>query len=194
MKRSDLLRALAALALAAAGVLAYWWARAPEATPVRIGESAPELQLLTLGSATPTRLSQFRGRPVLLAMFASDCPLCDAELPRIERLHREFFKQGLVVLGVGADPDAAQLARLVQRHGITFYVLHDPNGEALRQAFGTRKLPELYLIDPEGLVRAAYPGRLGDEREALREQLKRWLGGSRSGASDALKRRQRDAG
>src|SRR5262245_21205005 len=96
-------RAALALGVSAAAVLAYTWLRSPPATRVKPGERVPVLELATLGADTPTRLASFRGRTVLLTMFMSSCPLCDRELPRVERLHREFLKRGLVVLGVGVD-------------------------------------------------------------------------------------------
>lgn len=169
------LRALAALVVAAAAVVGYWWFRSPPATRFNVGDRVPELELPTLEGRNPVRLSQFRGRIVLLPMFASGCPLCDKELPIIERLHREFTKQDLVVLSIGADPDAAQLAALVRRHQITFFVLHDPKGATIREVFGTTRLPEAYLIDPEGIVRAVYQGDLAKRLAELREQIQRLL-------------------
>jgi len=175
MKLPNLLRWLAAAALAAAAVVGFWWFYAPEATRLKAGQQAPGLQLPSLGSTTLTRLGQFRGRPVLLTMFASRCPLCEEELPRLERLHREFFKRGLVVLGVATDADASELARFVKRHELSFFVLHDPNGRALREIFGTSKLPETYLIDRDGIVRAVYQGRMRDKRDEIRQWIERQL-------------------
>lgn len=175
MKRTDLLRGLAALAVAGAIVVGFWWFQAPDATRVKVGQPAPPLQLTSLGATAATRLGQFRGRPVLLTMFASRCPLCEEELPRLERLHRELFKRGLVVLGVAADADASELARFVKRHELSFFVLHDPNGRALREIFGTSKLPETYLIDRDGIVRAVYQGRMRDKRDEIRQWIERQL-------------------
>jgi peroxiredoxin len=180
MKRAYLLRLLAALAVAAAAVVAYWWIQSPAATKVSVGERVPELQLPTLGGTTLTRLSQFRGHPVLLWMFMTRCPVCEKELPRVERLHREFLQRGLIVLGVAADADPAELVRLGQLHAITFYVLHDPNGVTMREAFGTSRVPEAYLIDREGIVRAVYLGQVAEKGVELRERIERLLGPARS--------------
>lgn len=173
--RERLMRALAAGLVAGAGVVGYWWWRAPQATKVSAGQAAPELQLLSMGATAPTRLSQFRGRPVLLTMFVDHCPACLEVIPRVERLHREFGKRGLVVLGVASDLDPVERAGFVTRLGVTFIVLQDPGGAAIREAYGTSRLPELYVIDGSGTVRAVYLGRLADRERELRDHVERLL-------------------
>jgi cytochrome c biogenesis protein CcmG/thiol:disulfide interchange protein DsbE len=170
MKRAWLLPALAAGLIAVAVVVAYRWSHAPDATPVSAGDPAPELRLFTIGSAAPTRLSQFRGRPVLLAMFVEGCPACEEVVRRLERIQRELSRRGLVVLGVSADLDPAARGDFVRRLGITFFVLQDPGGVAIKEAFGTTRLPELYLIGPDGTVRGVYLGALGEREAELRDR------------------------
>jgi peroxiredoxin len=165
----------ATVLVAAAGVLAYWWFRSPPATRIKVGDPAPALELPTLGSGSPTPLTKFRGRVVLLAMFSSDCPLCDKELPILERLHREFTKKDLVVLGIGVDPEERDVAALVHHEALTFFVLHDPRGAAIHAAFGTTRLPEAYLIDRNGNVAAVLQGDLASRSTELHEQLQRLL-------------------
>lgn len=145
-------------AVVAGVVLAWAWVRAPEATLVKVGHQAPDLELASLGAAHKTRLSSFRGRPVLLVMFLSSCHLCDEEMPEIERLHRRMLPRGLQVIGVSADQDRRELEKFVQRHGVTFPVLEDPGGHLLRQVYGSWRLPEAYLIDAAGKVAAVWLG------------------------------------
>lgn len=168
-------RTLATAVVGAAAVLAFWWFRSPPATRVKVGDPAPVLELPALGSGSPTPLTKFRGRVVLLAMFSSGCPVCEKELAVLERLHREFTKKDLVVLGIGADPDARELSALVHHDALTFFVLHDPRGAGIHAAFGTTRLPEAYLIDREGMVRAVYQGDLASKVVELRERLLRLL-------------------
>ena len=181
MKRRRLLRALAAGLVAAAAVIGYWWSRAPYSSRIKAGQPAPELALLTIGASAPTRISQFRGRPVLLTMFVDDCPSCVEVIGRLERLHRQFGRHGLVVLGVATDLDPAARARYVQNLGITFFVMQDPGGTAIQQAYGTTKLPELYLIDKAGTVQAVYLGRLAEREAELRDRIETLLGRTRAG-------------
>jgi peroxiredoxin len=158
MERETVMRWVLAVLVVAAVVVGYWWLRAPDATLVKVGQQAPDLELPSLGATSKTRLSSFRGRPVLLVMFMSNCHLCDDEMPEIERLHRRLLPRGLAVIGVSADTDRAALQRFAQRHQITFPVLEDPGASALRQAYGSWRLPEAYLIDATGTVAAVWLG------------------------------------
>jgi peroxiredoxin len=181
MKGSNWAGALAAGLVAAAAVLGYWWWRAPPSTLIKVGDPAPELALQTIGTTATTRLSQFRGRPVLLTMFVDACPACAEVIGRLERLHRELGRHGLVVLGVATDLDPAARARYVKDFAITFFVLQDPGGLAIREAYGTTRLPELYLIDGAGTVQAVYLGRLAEREADLRDRVEKLLGRSKSG-------------
>ena len=175
MKREAAVRSAVAVAVALAVVVGFWWLRSPESTLVKVGHQAPDLELTSLGATKKTRLSSFRGRPVLLVMFKSGCDLCDEEMPQIERLHRRLLPRGLAVIGVSADTDRAALARFVERQQITFPVLEDPNASALRQAYGSYKLPEAYLIDASGTVAAVWLGSVPWSGPEVQEAIRRLL-------------------
>ena len=162
------------LVVAAAVVLGYWYSRSPESTQVKVGQLAPELELYSIAANSPTRLSTFRGSPVLLVMFMSGCRICEAEIWDIERLHRKYLQKGLRVIGVSVDPDRATRKAFLERHGITFIVLEDDAGRAVRAAYGSWKMPEAYLIDGQGRVDAVYLGSadwLGEVRERVEKLL-----------------------
>lgn len=175
-RRSGFVKALGGGFVALVVVFAYFYFSAPEATKVKVGMRAPELELQSYGPGT-VKLSSFRGRPVLLVFFMSECKICEAEIEEVERVHREFRARGLVVLGVSLDADYAARERFVARHKLTFAVLRDPNGPAVRQAFGSWKMPEAYLIDATGRVAAVWLGsvdwRGGEARRKIRELLPR---------------------
>jgi peroxiredoxin len=176
MKKETLVGAALAAGVTLAVALAVWYFRSPEASFVKPGQMAPELRLPTLGSdGTPTRLSDFRGRPVLLAMFLSACHICENEVGEIERLHRELLPKGLVVLGVALDPDAATTQDFVKRHELTFLVMPDLNGAAVREAYHSWKMPEAYLIDASGRVESVHLGSVKWRDPALRERIQKLL-------------------
>jgi len=182
MVRDAAVRSFLAVAIVVGVVLGFWWFRSPEATLVKVGQQAPDLELRSLGAVSKTRLSSFRGRPVLLVMFLSDCHLCEAEIPDIERLHRRLLPRGLAVIGVSADQERASLERFVQRHQVTFPVLQDPGGHALRQAYGSWQLPEAYLIDASGKVAAVWLGSVKWSGPDVRDAIARLLPPRRPGS------------
>jgi peroxiredoxin len=165
---------LLALAVSSALVVAYWWWRSPAATQVKVGDPAPELQLDTLGGG-PTRLSSFRGSPVLLVMFLSGCKSCEADAPEIERLHRAYFRKGLIVVGVSVDPDRAALEDFVARHSISYWVMEDFGGAAVREAWGSWQMPEAYLIGADGIVRRVWLGAVDWLAPAVRHEIEALL-------------------
>ncbi len=175
MRKSPVAVALAAIVTVAV-VVALWWARSPEATFVKVGHKAPDLELPTLGSSgVKTRLSNFEGRPILLVMFMAGCHICEDEMWAIERMHREFLQRGLRVIGVAVDKDEASVADFVKRHDVTFIVLLDGDGKAVREAYHSWKMPEAYLIDGSGTVDAVYLGSVDWRSAPVRERVERLL-------------------
>jgi peroxiredoxin len=175
MKRERILAALLLAAIALAGVVGFWYWRSPESTLVKVGDPAPDLVLTTLGAGTPTALSSYRGRAVLLVMFLSGCHICESEIDDVERLHRQYLHRGLTVVGVAVDADPAARRGFVQRHGLTFFVFEDPNGQAVRAAYGSWKMPEAYLIDTKGVVDAVYLGSVNWQGKDVKQRIERLL-------------------
>jgi peroxiredoxin len=93
----------------------------------------------------------------------------------VDRLHREFWRKGLVVLGVSVDNDYAARERFLREKQITFGILQDPNGEAVRQAYGSYKMPEAYLIDAQGKVDHVYLGSVKWRAPEVRERIEKLL-------------------
>lgn len=175
LARSPIARGVSAAILALAVIVGYWYLRAPESTMIKAGMQAPDLELPSGDAGGKARLSQFRGRPVLLVMFMSSCHICQAELPHVERVHREFRMQGLVVLGVSVDADPIARERFLRDSGITFGILQDPDGVAVRQAYGSYQMPEAYLIDASGRVDEVYLGTVNWRSHAVRDRIRKLL-------------------
>lgn len=174
MKRDDVLRAGLAAAVTLGVVLGYWWYRSPDATLVKVGQKAPELELPSLGGAKAT-LSSLRGRPALLVFFLSGCHICESEIGEVERLHRQYLDRGLRVVGVAVDLDTRSAQDFARRHEITFPVLLDPDAVELRKTFGSYKMPEAYLLDATGTVDAVYLGSVKWRSREVRERIERLL-------------------
>lgn len=97
-----------------------------------------------------TDLSDWRGRHVILNIWASWCPPCVAEMPALERLHRRAGER-VAVVSVSVDESRGAARPLVEQLGLTFPVLLDQGGERLA-SWGTVKYPETWIIDPDGVV------------------------------------------
>jgi peroxiredoxin/outer membrane lipoprotein-sorting protein len=138
----------------------------PVETSELVGQVAPGFTLEDL-RGKERRMERMRGNVVLLDFWATWCGPCRDELPIIEKLHREFRDQGLVVLGVNAEPtDVAE--RFARENRYTFPTLVDAKN-ALPEKYHVRGLPTVIIIDRDGRVATQF---LGAKSEAtLREAL-----------------------
>jgi len=114
------------------------------------GQPAPDFVLPGL-DARPVRLSDFRGRVVMLNFWASWCVPCKVEMPGMEAVYQDLKGQGFVVLAVNMqdDPDVAR--RFVEEVKATFPIALDRDGSVARQ-YRLAALPTSFFIDREGRV------------------------------------------
>lgn len=113
---------------------------------------APSLTLEDLRGRT-LRLSDYRGKVVLLNFWATWCPPCRAEIPYLVKLQKEYGRQGLQVLGVTYPPERhAGVLRLTRRLKVNYPVaLGTRETKALFSSDET--LPLTIIIDRDGKLR-----------------------------------------
>ncbi len=105
----------------------------------------------------------------MLNFWASWCGPCHQEMPQLEKLHREFSRRGLVLLGVNGESE--QDARnFVRENGYTFPTLVD-SGNKVAGQFRVTAIPTSVVIDREGRI-ASYLVGLHSEK-TLRDALAR---------------------
>lgn len=112
------------------------------------GKLAPDFQLVDLDSK-PVKLSDFRGKTVLLNFWATWCGPCVSEMPALERLSQQYQKEGLVVLGVAVDEQLSNLRAFRKQYSLTFPLVFDEHSE-VKDMYGLSGVPESFLIDPQG--------------------------------------------
>jgi cytochrome c biogenesis protein CcmG/thiol:disulfide interchange protein DsbE len=107
-----------------------------------------------LGSTGETRsLADFRGKVVVLNVFASWCDPCAAEAPLLAREQRVLATRGATVVGVTYEDASTSSERFARRYHITYPVLRDVSGNFVR-SFGTNAVPETFVINRQGKVQA----------------------------------------
>jgi cytochrome c biogenesis protein CcmG/thiol:disulfide interchange protein DsbE len=129
------------------------------------GFLAPEFQLSTTDGQS-IALNDYRGKGVLLNLWATWCPPCRAEMPTIEKMYQEYQSQGLVVLGVNAtnQDDPTAVSPFVKQYNITFPIVLDVRGEA-SYLYELRSLPTSFFIGRDGIIKEVVIG--GPMSEAL---------------------------
>jgi peroxiredoxin len=110
-------------------------------------------------------LGDYDQQKAIVVMFIStQCPVSNAYNERMVQLHRDYTAKGITFLGINASQreDVAEIKSHAAQHGFPFPVLKDAEN-VIADAYGAQVTPQVYLIDPAGIVR--YQGRIDDSRD-----------------------------
>jgi peroxiredoxin len=122
-----------------------------------VGKVAPDFALPGLSGET-VKLSDFKGKIVLLDFWATWCAPCRREVPGLNRLQRQFAARGFTVLGISLDEEGASVVRpIAQRLGMSYPVAIGTQQVATDYA-GIQALPTAFLIGRDGRILAAFVG------------------------------------
>lgn len=130
------------------------------------GSEAPDFVLKSV-SGKNMRLSEYRGRVVLLSFGASWCGDCRSQLEGLEALRNRYDGAGFELMAVSLDRDMHDATDTAAAAKVGFPVLHDAGGEVGEQ-YDVSSVPYVVLIDRDGVVREEFEGyRRGEEQEYL---------------------------
>jgi peroxiredoxin len=127
--------------------------------PVSVDYPAPELALMDLDGEAHS-LAAYRGRVVLVNLWATWCPPCKAEMPVLQEYYEDHAAQGFMTVAISDGDPAPAVAAFVEEYGLTFQVWLDPTYIATRQAFKTSNLPSSFVIDRDGKIRLRWVGEI----------------------------------
>jgi len=161
------------------GVAGVAWLGVEEARRARLvadGTTAPVVEMQKYEGGTLS-LEELKGKVVMLDFWATWCPPCQAEMPSLVKLAKEYEGEGLVFVAASRDdmPEAPLLVEdFVNRQlpELGPYVVYAP--DAMAAAFQVSALPTLYFLDREGRVIDAQRGMLTEDE--LRRRIERALG------------------
>ncbi len=122
---------------------------------VNAGEIAPDFET-TLVDGNTFRLSDLRGKYVLLDFWGSWCPPCRKENPKLVRLHEKYADQ-LVIVTVALEKDAVSWKKAVKKDGFVWvHQIVDQNKyvmmSSIARKYGVTEIPSKFLISPEGIL------------------------------------------
>jgi peroxiredoxin len=123
----------------------------PATGGINRGELAPDFELATL-DGSKVRLSDFRGRPVILNFWASWCQPCRAEFPELRDAYRTSKDKGLVVLGIVSWNDIESDARDFVRQQRATWPMPVDSSKTVEEAYSVPYLPQTLFVGRDGKV------------------------------------------
>lgn len=117
--------------------------------PSIAGRKAKDFDFQLAGHSS--RISDMRGKVVILDFWASWCPPCLEEAESLNRLQQQISSRGGVVLAISEDEDADAYEKFLHDNHVTFPTYRDPTRK-IKESYGTVMIPEVYLIDRQGRI------------------------------------------
>lgn len=121
-------------------------------------KAAPDFTLKD-ANGTPVKLSDYKGKVVLLNFWATWCGPCALEIPWFIEFEQQYKAQGFAVLGVSMDEDGWNAVKpYIAEHKLNYRIML--GNDSVSQLYGgLDALPTTYIIDREGKV--AFPAHVG---------------------------------
>ena len=160
--RQQWLTVLAILLLLVGAIGTGTYVMRDELFPVTVGSRAPNFVARTVDGSNRVRtLADYKGKVLVLNIWATWCKPCIYEMPSFERLHRQVADTNLAVVAVSIDDVAGadSVFRFARGLGVTFDILLDST-HAIDRDFQVTGYPETFVIARDGTIRKKWIGPL----------------------------------
>jgi peroxiredoxin len=115
------------------------------------GVQAPDFTLPDI-EGKMVSLAEYRGKVVLLNIWATWCPPCVEEMPSMERLYQEMKGEDFEILAVSIDTSGTEaVLPFMKKHRLNFTTLTDTKG-TIKNIYQTTGVPESFIIDKNGMI------------------------------------------
>ncbi|MCS6976107.1 MAG: TlpA family protein disulfide reductase [Gemmatales bacterium] len=140
----------------------------------KIGEPAPEIEGEDI-DGNPMKLSDFRGKVVLIDFWGEWCPHCVNLIPHARELAEKMKDKPFVLLGVNSDRNRERVKQFVKERDVTWRSWWNGGSPAgpISAKYGVQGWPTLYLIDDKGIVRARWVG--APSPQELDKTVEEWV-------------------
>ncbi|HYK74068.1 MAG TPA: redoxin domain-containing protein [Pseudoneobacillus sp.] len=141
----------------------------PASAGIKIGTKAPDFELKTLNGES-VKLSELKGKKVILNFWATWCPPCKAEMPEMQKYYEEI-PDDITILAVNIDPQL-DVQKFVDEMGITFTIPLDDD-DLVSTEYQIISIPTTFFIDTKGIIREKHVGAMSyDMMKDFTEKLK----------------------
>lgn len=155
-------------------VLAFLILFAPSAAhAIGTGITPPDFALQSLDQKS-VRLSEYRGKVILLDFWASWCGPCRDSLPWMQSMQEKYGAQGFQVVAVNVDPNSEDARALLKELQVGVLTLLDPQGQ-IPELYELQSMPSSFLIGRDGKIALAHAGFTRSDREPLEHAIQSML-------------------
>lgn len=124
----------------------------PEIKLVGIGSDAPDFHAVDLSTGRPVTMADYRGKVLLLNIWATWCQPCRVEMPALERLAHTLQGTDFRLVSVSIDDaDSTVVTGFAKQLGLTFDILHNRSGD-IQRTYQTTGVPESFVINRDGVI------------------------------------------
>ena len=180
LHKSPYLWAMVAVAL----VVVVAWVGRENYQPVITGADAPDFLVNTMDGGSAT-LADFEDKVLLINVWATWCAPCKEEMPAMQRLYEALEGTDFEILAVSVDAPIGELgsngmpggdlAAFAEEYGLTFPILHDPQGR-IQQVYQTTGVPETFIVGRDGVIYKKVAGPTDWDAPVNQELVRRLLG------------------
>ncbi len=147
--------------------------RPSQPTLLEIGSDAPKW-VLGDDKDVEYRLSDYKGKVVVMDFWGTWCKWCIKAMPKIEEIHKMYKDKGVVVLGISCqEPHSANPTEYMKKKGFTYKCLIQ--GDEVANHYKVKGFPTLYVIDKYGKVAWYFVGYSENLKEMLQEVIEKEL-------------------
>jgi thiol-disulfide isomerase/thioredoxin len=146
--------------LAVIGLLAFGLLN--KGTSLEVGDRVPDRELPKLDGKGNGEIADYRGRWVLVNLWASWCGPCEEEAPILEDFYRRYKHRGVTVLGINVQDNSDDALAFQRKFEATYPILRSVGNER-SDAFGSIGVPENFLVNPRGRLAVIWRGVVDDE-------------------------------
>jgi cytochrome c biogenesis protein CcmG/thiol:disulfide interchange protein DsbE len=143
---------------------------------IAVGDPVPDRALPVLGGSGQGSIADYRGRWVLVNLWASWCGPCRQEAPVLDRFARRYRGRGVSVLGIDVQDNSGDALAFIHDNHVDYPQLRSV-GDERSEAFGSTGVPENFLVDPRGRLALIWRGVV--DTEFLEDNVVPLVGGRR---------------
>ena len=125
-------------------------------SPPLVGGPAPQFELQTVEGRT-VKLSDYKGKFVVLNFWATWCVPCRKEMPEFQKIHLSPGDDNIQIIGINLSESQKRVGKFIRDHHFSFPIVLDGFGNT-SEKYRVRSLPVTFIISPDGILREEIQG------------------------------------